>query len=106
MDSIVNYLWCVKGITMFFYAKIQITLSTPRWSAFLLPLTPQKMTIIQFPKLYHGKQPVSSKLYNLSKKEEKFSIPENLRIDPNNNELSLEANGVLSKMLNRYFSLG
>ena len=27
-------------------------------------------------------------------------MPENLRIDPNDNDLSLEANGVLSKMLN------
>ena len=58
------------------------------------------MTIIQFPTLYHGKQPVSSDLYNLNKKEEEFSMPENLRIDPNDNDLSLEANGVLSKMLN------
>ena len=58
------------------------------------------MTIIQFSTLYHGKQPVSSKLYNLNKIEEEFSMPENLRIDPNDNDLSLEANGVLSKMLN------
>lgn len=68
--------------------------------AFFIAINSAKMTIIQFPTLYHGKQPVSSELYNLNKKEEDFSMPENLRIDPNDNDLSLEANGVLSKMLN------
>ena len=36
----------------------------------------------------------------MNKIEEEFSMSRNLRIEPNDNELSLEANGVLSKMLN------